>query len=368
MIVSDKNKEQKNAIMDQLLCGACEQVITPPLGLEIPGYFKVRVADAVKSDLKVHAIVLENGNTRLAIIHIDILDFQASLAKAIRRRLWESLKIPASHVMVAATHTHTGSPTNYQCLPVKASPKHMKRVIEQTVLAVEAAYHKRVPVQMGFAYGEEKRVAFNRNYRMNDGTILTNPGKRRPHDVVSPLSPIDHTLGVIRFDALDGTPVAQIVNFACHPDTVGGSAYCADYPGELCRLQQERFGSDFVTVYLNGASGNVNHINAEWFKTPGFALDKENHYKYMGKVLSDGVLALHGQLKKTSGTELSALAKTYRAPRRQPSNQDIAWAKQVNQDPQADTDDRIYAKELTFLHKHPKRFANVEIQVFRMGD
>ena len=61
--------------MTQLLCGAAERVITPRLGLQIPGYFKIREANAVKTDLKTHALVLDNGNVQLVIIHLDIIDF-----------------------------------------------------------------------------------------------------------------------------------------------------------------------------------------------------------------------------------------------------------------------------------------------------
>lgn len=359
----------ENNTMHQLLCGATERVITPELGLVIPGYFHPRISDAVKSDLKAHALVLDDGASRLVIIHLDILDFQASLAKKIRKQIWEKLQISPSSVMIAATHTHTGSPTNYQGFEEgMLTQAQLSRLIDLTVEAVCEAHEKRVPVKMRYAFGEEKTIAFNRNYLMTDGTIVTNPGKRRPFEVVKPISPIDHTLGVIRFDALDGIPVAQLVNFACHPDTVGGTAYCADYPGELCRLQQERFGEDFVTVYLNGASGNVNHINAEWYKTPGFVLEKGKIHLHMGKVLSDGVFALHDRLETVENVKLSALSKTYRTARRQPTDEDMEWVDAVNRDENAAIDHRVYARELTFLHKHPKRFANVEIQAFGIGN
>ncbi|MBE6601306.1 MAG: hypothetical protein E7637_02220 [Ruminococcaceae bacterium] len=355
--------------MNQLFCGAAERVITPELGLLIPGYFKNRISDGVKSDLKAHAIVLKDGAAQVAVIHLDILDFQASLAKKIRLKIQNQLQIPPSNVMIAATHTHTGSPTNYSGFDEgRLTKKQLDRLINLTVEAVVAASEAAVPVKMYCAFGEEKSIAFNRNYLMNDGTIVTNPGKRRPFDVVKPITPIDHTLGVIRFDALDGTPIAQLVNFACHPDTVGGTAYCADYPGELCRLQQECFGKDFVTVYLNGASGNVNHINAEWYKTPGFVLQKGSHHLHMGKVLSENVQVLHKQMSQTNDTTIKALSKTYRTARRQPTDEDMKWVASVNEAPNASIEDKTYASELTDLYKHPKKFANVEIQVFRIGE
>lgn len=355
--------------MKQLLCGAAERVITPRLGLQIPGYFRIRKASAVKSDLKTHVIVLDDGKTQLAIIHIDILDFQSSLAKRIRNRLQQTIGIAPQNVMIAATHTHTGMPSNYFGLAgARQDRKSMSHLVDMTVEAVTEAYQKRVSVTAKCGFDKEKTLSFNRNYRMNDGTIMTNPGKRRPHDIVSPLSPIDHTVGVIRFDDANGTPVAQLVNFACHPDTIGGTAYCADYPGELCRIQQEHFGKAFVTVYLNGASGNVNHINAEWFKQPNFALDKEHHYIKMGETLSKKVFEIHKHIEPMKEISLAALSKTYRTERRQPTDADVEWSKKVLQSEDASIEDQAYAKELLALYKRPIRYANVEIQTFRIGD
>ena len=355
--------------MNHILCGAAERVITPEFGVQIPGYFRIRPADGIKSDLKAHTIVLDNGTTRLVIIHLDIICFKASLAKKIRRLVWEKWQIPASNVMVCATHTHTGSASNYRDLCSKPlTKKQLERLIDLIMESISEAYEKRRAVVAKYAFGEETRISFNRNYLMTDGTIVTNPGKRRPFEVVKPISPIDHTLGVIRFDTLSGTPVAQIVNFACHPDTVGGTEFCADYPGELCELQQKHYGEDFVTVYLNGASGNVNHINAEWFKTPGFTFTKGTHHQYMGKVLSDDLLTLHNQMTVFETTNLSALSKTYRTARRQPSDADMEWVEGVNQNENASPEDRIYAYDLTALRNHPKLFANVEIQAFAIGD
>ena len=354
--------------MSQLTCGAAERVITPALGEHIPGYFNVRAASGVKSELKTHAIYLDDGKTALAIVHLDIIDFQASLAKQIRRRLWNAIGLAPQNVMIAATHTHTGHPSNYRCfVGRKCSPEALENLIEKTVEAVLEARKKRVAVTARHAFGEEHGIAFNRNYRMKDGSIKTNPGKRYPFEVDAPLSPIDHTVGVIRFEDEHGAPVAQLVNFACHPDTVGGTEYCADYPGELCRLQQERHGEDFVTVYLNGASGNVNHYNAEWFKTPGFAIDKATYYRHMGKVLSDDVDRLEKTLTASSDKTLAASSRTYRTPRRQPTERDLAWAEEILQTEGSSDSDRIYARELLSLHKHPKQYALVEVQAFLLG-
>src|SRR5207245_4515691 len=59
-------------------------------------------------------------------------------------------------------------------------------------------------------------------------------------------------------------PIATYVNFAMHPDTVGGEAISADFPGVLSRLLADSQGADMITVFANGCCGNLNHRNINW--------------------------------------------------------------------------------------------------------
>ena len=352
--------------MERLLCGAAERIVTPALGLDIPGYFNVRKASGVKSDLYAQAVVLQQNEEILVMISIDILDFQASFAKEIRKRLYERIGVSPKSVMVVATHAHTAQPTNYTGFCVKKNTKAMARLADLTVEAAVEAFETRRPVRMGQGVGEQKGISFNRNFYLKDGRIKTNPGKRFPTELVKPVSEIDHSVGVLRFDDEQGKTVAQIVNFACHPDVVGGSEYCADYVGELRRVLKERFGSDSVLVYLNGCAGNINHIDAfrvaEGFRYP------RDHYVTMGETLAREVLRIHGELIWRDDAVLRSDSKVFRAPRRQPSQEQLRRAEEILGGAEADESERVYALEWTHLAKYPKRFENVEVQVFGIGD
>lgn len=352
--------------MSQLLCGAAERVITPELGLDIPGYFFVRTATGVKSDLYTQAVVLSREEETLVVISMDILDFQAGFAKEIRKRLAEQIGVKPSSVMITATHAHTGQPTDYTGFCVKKNTRAMKRLANLTVEAVLEAYEKRREARLGFGVGEEKGISFNRNFYMKDGSIKTNPGKRFPNDIVKPVSEIDHSVNVLRFDDEQGKTVAQIVNFACHPDVVGGTEYCADYPGELRRVLKERFGQDSVLVYLNGCAGNINHIDA-FRVAEGYRYPKD-HYVTMGETLAKEVLRIHEGIRWTEDTELSAMNQSFRARRRQPTEEQLSWAREILRADAPGESDLVYAKEWIYLHEHPMRYCNVEVQVLRIGD
>jgi hypothetical protein len=71
-------------------------------------------------------------------------------------------------------------------------------------------------------------------------------------------------VGVVYFDTPQGKPLATYVNFALHPDTVGGEAVSADYPGVLARLLAEYKGADMLTHFANGCCGNVTDRDLAW--------------------------------------------------------------------------------------------------------
>lgn len=359
----------KGTSMKQLLCGAAERIITPPLGLTIPGYFAVRRGSGVKSELYTHVLVVDNGETALAIVSIDICVVGAAQTKRLRAAIRKATGIEDKNILVHATHIHTGGPmyladgTNY---PNKAWETYLT---EQTAAAAKEAYERRVPVTLRVGVGEERRIGFCRILWMKDGTGRTNPGRKHLPDVEGPMYDIDRSVTVLRFDDADGKPVAQLVNYACHPDTVGGTEYCADYPGALKACLKEKYGKDMGVIFLNGCCGNVNHIDFMTRKNnPAFSLNPDEHYKWMGKCLAETVIDINDHaLVEETGTELGGAIRVFQGNRRQPTRKMYEEALAVLADPESSFGDRFYAKERKELYEKPIRYSFVEIQSMRIG-
>ena len=73
--------------------------------------------------------------------------------------------------------------------------------------------------------------------------------------------PIDPELWVARFDALDGRVLGSLVNFTCHPslhDRIRLKTLSADFPGVIADHMADAYGQDVVTVFTQGAAGNIN--------------------------------------------------------------------------------------------------------------
>ncbi len=351
----------------KLMCGASERIVTPPLGLNIPQCMFFNPATGVKDELYTHAVALEQGDKTIILISIDTSGLGTAFTHRVREALHREIGIDPRAVMVSATHIHTGGP---QLLDVYWGQGEDKEVndlfFRETVAAALEAYRNRVPVTPRFAVGREDRISFCRNYRMKNGSVMTNPGYRYPTEIVCPVSEIDYTLSTLRFDDADGCAICEIVNFACHPATVGGQEYCADFPGVMRKKLKEAYGESHTVLFLNGCSGNVNHVDAFRFLEPGFHYPKD-HYKYMGGILAEDVLRLHETLETVELDGIDFAHKRFRAFRRQPDSEDMEWANAMLNPPTSNRAFKRMAEELCRLQKHPKRYELVEMQVFRIG-
>ena len=92
----------------ELRVGAAEVTITPPLGMPLAGYYHARAADGVLDDLMAHALVLDDGTTRAALVTLDFISAPRTLVEAIRAEIDKTGTVPGASTMISATHAHTG--------------------------------------------------------------------------------------------------------------------------------------------------------------------------------------------------------------------------------------------------------------------
>jgi len=347
-----------------LKCGASEIVITPELGVSIPGYFTGRPATGKKDDLYAHALVLNDEKTTIALISLDIIGMTEKMADAIRTRVNELTGIEKGNIMVAATHTHTGASVDFPLYYAEPDFKVSGMVTMKAADAAKRAFDALVPAKIGFGSCEEYDVGFNRRFIMKDGSVRTNPGICNP-DLKENAGPIDPEVGVIRIDNEDGSPLAVAVNFACHLDCVTGTEFCADYPGEMRRVLRTVLG-DIPVLFFNGCCGDINHIDF-WGKHP---YNRADHYKKMGRILAGDVIAVREKIYYTDSYELGAKSVRITGKRRQPTEEDIAASKAYlaeHTDGQK-TADRAYAEAYVELSENPILEQEYEVQTLKIGD
>ena len=220
-----------------LTAGAAEVVITPPVGTLLDGYGgREGGAVGVHDDLHARAVVIDDGDTRAAIVGCDLIGVDRRLVAAARERASAATGIPPANIMIAATHTHAG-PAGLRREMDEALTDVMARTIAGAIIEADG---RRRPAVLKVGRGSVDSVSQNRR---------------------DPAGPFDDALRVLLFDAPDPRegPIASIVNFACHATVLYSTNMhvSADYPGYAVATVKKVLG-DAPVVFLNGACGDVN--------------------------------------------------------------------------------------------------------------
>jgi neutral ceramidase len=254
--------------------GAAALDITPPLGIPLAGYYHERGAEGVLDPLFCRALVIERDGQRAALVTLDIISITRPITDAARAAIEQATGIPGTHVLISATHAHTGPELAQRGKRSEDMGGAQQHTVEYTASlpgriaeCVRLANEQRDGAQLHFTRGQCDHLAYNRRYYMRDGSVGWNPGKLNP-DIVMPAGPTDPEVGIVYVEkpgaAGPTQSVATYVNFAMHPDTTGGNKYSADWPGALGRVLASYHGPQHITLVGNGTCGNINNFDFFW--------------------------------------------------------------------------------------------------------
>lgn len=238
--------------------------------MPMAGYYNTRFSTNTHDELHAKAIVVEQDGRRAALVVCDLISLPRTVVVQAREIISRTTGVPGSNVMISATHSHTGPVLDTGSSRKGAEAKDMEVVREYTAqLPVRIAESVRLaetalqPARLSVAHEREDHFSHNRRFHMRDGTVGWNAGKLNTN-IVRAAGPIDPDVAVLYFESLRASAIATYVNFAMHPDTVGGLEFSADYAFELSRLLGKYKGTNMVTVFANGACGDINHVDVKW--------------------------------------------------------------------------------------------------------
>ncbi len=223
-----------------------------------------------------------------------------------------------------------------------------------------------VPARLQAARAKEEHLSFNRRFFMRDQTVSWNPRKLHP-DIVKPAGPIDPEVGVLYLAAPPSKPVATYVNFAMHPDTVGGEAISADFPGVLSRMLADYQGAEMITLFANGCCGNLNHRNISWSD----AQKGPHEARRIGTILAGDVCNAFPLLKPLKTGTLKVKSEIVSLPLPPISSEDVVRAKDVAKrmrDPKTPFLDKVKAYQVLDVAARAGKPWEVEVQVVSLGD
>jgi neutral ceramidase len=300
------------AFAQGLRVGAAEVVISPPVGTPMAGYYATRLSTGVHDDLHAKAIVIASGEQRVALVACDLVGIPPAVVEEARALIQTATGIPAGNVMISATHSHTGPlipdggarAASYGAeLPI--AKRYRAELPAKIAESARLAAARLAPGRAAFGKGREDSVSFNRRFFLKDGTVGWNPGKLNPN-IVRPAGPIDPELPVVLFESTAGSAVGTYVNFALHQDTVGGLEVSSDFAYTLSQILGRVKGSGMLTLFAQGASGNINHIDVST-KEP-----QKGHGEAarIGMILAGEVVKTYARLTAVADTGLRVTRRT----------------------------------------------------------
>lgn len=361
--------------------GFYEKEITPPLGSGIPGYFNIRRGCDVLDRLYARAVVVKSGEEKVAILSIDGLHPKTDICAAIAKRVEEYTGIKRKNLMIAFTHSHTAIPFRFEGIAfgddeivqdsIKGYIDFFIRIVADCVTLADLRIKK---ATASFGKGEVLGISFCRDYYMKNSTPQTNP-PRMSLEIEKSVTDSDKELPLLMVKDEAGEPMGAIIGFACHADCVSGEKLTGDYVSILSKELKKIYGEEFVTVFLLGCSGDVNHFDVSKKE------DSSDHYVKMGKKIAGEAIKTVAFSKELEKTDVRSELEYITIPRIKVDEEKIADAKntiatvkekkgvKISAD---NTDPEQYklamAKRLVgFLESTPEEFS-VPVQCIQIGE
>lgn len=353
--------------------GFYEMDITPPMGSIIPGNFGARYCDEILDKLYVRTVVVQNDEKLLAIAVIDACGITIDITESIRQRAVSLMPIKPEDIMVMATHTHGGGPTLNWGEEIVTDSNYLRTLTERCADAMYMAWKNAKEGDMLLGKEEITDISFIRVYEMKDGSLKTNPGRPNRDNILKPTTTIDPELIVMAVKHGDSFSGA-IVNFATHPATVFSNQITGDYISILANEMKRIYGPEFVTVFINGACGNINHVNL--FDEPKSSLEI---YKEVGKAIAQKSQDAISKAEVITDNTLLSASTNAQVRLRKPTAEQLTKAKElfdsygdslIESTPRG-TDpnyvDMFFALQTFIIMADKRTVRDAFMQVFRIG-
>jgi hypothetical protein len=377
-----------SVVAAELRAGAATSNITPEIGAKLIGNFLPVVSTHIHDELLARCLVLDDGTTRLALVVCDSLGMHRAVSDAARERIEQRLTIPASNVLICATHTHS-APSALGEDRYQQQPKlddYQRFVVSRIVDGVARAANNLSPAEIAYGSVEAPEHVFNRRWYLRPGTMPPNPFggvdqvKMNPGhspNLVEPAGPTDPTITFFAVREVSGAVIALFSTYSLH--YVGGEAagnVTSDYFGMFCRRLETKLAAASpgrapgspppVCMMANGTSGDVNNID---FLHPRGPKKPYEQMEAVAHDVADKVFTALAECKYQATAQLGARYAELEVAARKPNNEQLAWAKRtLEKDRPTGVDlPYIYAERVTNLAAYPDT-VQLPLQALRIGE
>ncbi|MBM3965609.1 MAG: hypothetical protein FJ308_11185, partial [Planctomycetes bacterium] len=342
----------------------------------VAGGFLEGRGSVLQDSLWVRAIVLDDAKSQIALVVVDTCMMEQTLIDAAKAEASRRCGIPATHMLVSATHTHS-APAAMGCLGTRQDAAYAAMLPGKITDAIVAAHQNLQPARIGWGTVDDWEHTHNRRWvRRQDRKVVDpfgepkglanmHPGYQSP-DVIGPSGPVDPSLSLISLQTLDGKPLALYANYSQH--YFGTGAISADYYGLFCKHIAQLVGEPgegngpFVCALSQGTSGDLMWMD---YGSPARAVSMADYAAEAARYAEKGLDTIEYHSHVTLAVEERLLPLRYRVP-------DAArrmWAEPIaskieNDLPKNVTE--VYAREALILHDRQQ--TQLKLQALRIGD
>lgn len=205
-------------------------------------------------------------------VSLDVARVVESDADVVREMISRRTGLPVSHILVSATHNHTGPTARASISPYfpTGDLSYFDKLWEKACEAGCAAWENTAPMTYAYATCQEPVCCHNRRYLMENGVSKMHPGGAGYPGRLMKEGPEDPQLQAIWF-CREGQVKGILVNYSAHPSLLyGKKVTSSDYPGVMRRILKQVYGEDVAVIFLQGCAGNLtprdHEGDANWAK------------------------------------------------------------------------------------------------------
>ena len=228
--------------------------ITPPIGIEMGGFHRKpgdeRRITGIRQPTAARALALRCGDTRAAIVSLDIACLAEEVAVRMQKRVAKEVGIPYANVRICCTHTHSMPAFCYLRQWGAIPDPFMALVEKRTVEAVRIASDDLGPAEL--RVGKSRAAGANHNrttkrYKTDEHFHAESTDAERW---------LDTTVHAMHYQRAGSKRDLLWYHFSAHPVCYADEQAGPDWPGMVADRIRRQY--DVSPSFLQGHAGDVN--------------------------------------------------------------------------------------------------------------
>lgn len=333
-----------------LQIGYAKEKIMPDTSVPLGGYGNTsfRMSENFLDFLYGTCIAATEGDQTVLFYTVDLLLPPDAWVREVRTRVESEYGVPADHITVSFTHTHSGPDIYSSEESIKA---YRVKWVECMVKAAGDALADRAPAVLYGTKTKTENLNFIRHYALADGSYGGDGFGDWSKGIVDHQEPIDEEMLLVKAEREGDKPDVLIMNWAAHPCKTGGSE-ATDISADFIAGVREKIEADtgMMFAYFTGAAGNVN--TSSRIEGEEKDLDKNG----LGHALADVAIAALPNMEKLEGEGIQTSQVMFEYANNHEDEDKLADAQKVMELLAQGTDvARAYALEHGMTSQHHAR-------------